>query len=398
MSGDDVLWRGEGVTPTPPEPLPARADLVIVGGGLVGVSVALSAARQGATPLLLERDTIASGASGRNDGQLLLEAAEFYSRLVESRGRAVARELLEFKCRSQRELESFLSDQGRLEEVEWIRRGSYFLASTDAEERELHASVDLLLEDGFPVAWHDASTVADRVGTDRFRGGLYAAEDALVQPYALTRALAEEARAAGADIREGTPVERLHGNRLVTPHGECEAEVVVLATNAWTGALLGRDDWIWPIRGQILSTDPVEPFLDVGCSTNFGYEYWRQAQDGRLVAGGFRWTDEEGERGTELGLHDAIQTRIEGFLRELYSPRFPELRVTSRWSGTMGFSIDGLPLVGPVPGRPTVWLAAGFTGYGMSIGYGVGECIAERLLQGETAYSDGPLSTSRLVP
>ncbi len=383
-----VLWE---------EDLPKQVAVAVVGGGIAGVSIAHALAGRGVDVALVERDTVASGASGKNDGQLLLEAAELYSRMSVSKGRAIARDVLRFKVESQDALERFLEGSGLVEEVEWLRRGSYFLASTPSEAHELEESARLLVEDGFAAEWHDARTACRRIDAAGFLGGLFAPGDALVNPLRLTRAIARVAAAKGARIIEQCEVLEVRDDALVTRRGRLGAEIIVLATNAWTGELLRQPGWIWPIRGQILATSPLPMFLDVGCSTNFGYEYWRQSKDGRLVAGGFRWTAEEEEKGTELRVHDAVQRRIEEYILALYRHRAPELRVEQRWCGIMGFSKDGLPFLGPIPGRPTVWLAGGFTGYGMSLGFGFGESIAESIVDGRTRYPQAPFATSRLV-
>ncbi len=377
--------------------LPRRAEVAVVGAGIAGCSIAYALARRGVRVSIVERETVAAGASGKNDGQLLLEAAEFYSRMTETLGRDRARAVLQFKVMSQDALAAFLAEKRLETEVEWSRRGCYFLASSPPEERELRASCRLLAEDGFGVEWHDAAEVRRRVGAGAFSGGLFVPNDALVNPLKLTRAIFDEALRAGATYTGSCPVREVRDGLLVTERGELAAEIIVLATNAWTGTLIGRRDLIWPIRGQILSTSPLPPFLEVGCSTNFGYEYWRQTRDGRIMAGGFRWTDEEREKGTDLALNDAIQKRIEEFVLTLYRERAAELCIEHRWCGIMGFSIDGLPLVGPLPGRPLVWLAGGFTGYGMSYGFGVGEAIAELITEGRTRFPIQPLATSRIA-
>ena len=86
-----VLWNeSPRAEHDPPAALPERTGVAVVGAGIVGSSIALALAGRGVDVTLVERDRVASGASGRNDGQLLLEAAEFYSRMVESRGRQAA--------------------------------------------------------------------------------------------------------------------------------------------------------------------------------------------------------------------------------------------------------------------------------------------------------------------
>jgi glycine/D-amino acid oxidase-like deaminating enzyme len=140
---------------------------------------------------------------------------------------------------------------------------------------------------------------------------------------------------------------------------------------------------VFSVRGQMLSTKTVPPLFK-GCMTaNHGYEYWRQTPDGRVVLGGFRWRSND----YELGVADEsttpdVQVAAEEFLHD----RFPDhdWQVEYRWGGVMGFSADGLPFIGPLPGHSDLMVAGGFTGYGMGFGTLAGEAAADLALYGRT--------------
>jgi glycine/D-amino acid oxidase-like deaminating enzyme len=110
-----------------------------------------------------------------------------------------------------------------------------------------------------------------------------------------------------------------------------------------------------------------------------------------VVLGGWRNLDTAGEVGTAEALHPVIQERMEAFLH-----RFPAMRgvpVTHRWSGTMGFSRDGLPIVGAVPGLPGAVGACGFTGHGFGFAWVCGEALAALVTEGRHPVAE--MFTSR---
>ena len=103
--------------------------------------------------------------------------------------------------------------------------------------------------------------------------------------------------------------------------------------------------------------------------------------------GGWRNLDQEGEVGFDHRLHEGIQGAMEAFLRGLH-PRLAAARIPHRWSGIMGFSQDSLPVVGPVPGRPRVLLAAGFTGHGFGFAAEAAHTAATLLVEGRAPDMD----------
>jgi glycine/D-amino acid oxidase-like deaminating enzyme len=199
------------------------------------------------------------------------------------------------------------------------------------------------------------------------------------------------ARISGAAIRTGFAVRALEPTgdrvRLVAEAGTVVAERVVVALNAYAGSLLPQlAGEIRPVRGQMLATAPGGRDLDGVWYVNEGYEYVRQLGDGTVVAGGCRWMAREIEVGAVETPTATVQGAIERFLAEAF-PRFAGRPVRRRWAGIMGFTADGLPRIGELPGLPGVLYAAGFNGHGMSLGFATGRYLARRTM-GET---DAPL-------
>jgi len=332
-----------------PGVLPDKVDVLVVGGGITGVSLLYHLARRRIQAVLVERHRIAAGASGRNAGFLLAGVASSYAEAVRIHGRSQAREIWALTG----ENHDLMIEAARGLEMGYRRRGSEILASDDDERRQLEESALLLNEDGFSARWDGSRLVNPRDGE--------------VDPVALVTALARQAR-AGA-IREGIEVTGLEARRndVVVRSGEvaCEAGLVILATNAYTPLLVPAVD-IRPKRAQMLATAPVHTTVaDLPTYSHFGYRYWRQLKTRELLIGGWRDT----ELAEEVGYVEETTRPIQGHLERAVEGLGARAEITHRWAGIMGFTETGLPLVGPLEGMPNVQVCAGFNGHGLGFAF-----------------------------
>ena len=126
---------------------------------------------------------------------------------------------------------------------------------------------------------------------------------------------------------------------------------------------------------------------------NYGYQYWRQTSGGRLVAGGWRDLDIPTEVGTEECLHDAIHGTLDAFCASIAGEN---VAIQYRWAGIMGFTPDALPLVGALSAQPGIYLAAGYSGHGVSMAFMCGARVALQAI-GQAAYLPPSLSPDRFV-
>ncbi|MCA9858772.1 MAG: FAD-binding oxidoreductase, partial [Thermomicrobiales bacterium] len=156
---------------------------------------------------------------------------------------------------------------------------------------------------------------------------------------------------------------------------------VVLATNSYTPLLLRQlpEGAIVPARGQILATEPVAPILPLAWGNNFDKEYGRQVPGGPIICGGFRRLDEQ----EGLGLYEERVTLpvISGIGKRLAGlfPALAGVRVVRCWAGIMGFTPDGLPLIGRTAIMQGLTIVAGFNGGGFSWGAINGNVVAGML-------------------
>jgi glycine/D-amino acid oxidase-like deaminating enzyme len=163
-----------------------------------------------------------------------------------------------------------------------------------------------------------------------------------------------------------------------TEHGRVRSRTLVLASNAYAARLCpGLGAILQPRRGQMLSTAPVPRVISTRpVYARWGYRYWRQLEDGRLVIGGWRDVDLDGE----TGFDDRPTTRIQEAIERGVAELVPEgVAIEHRWAGTMGFSRDGRPLVGWLDTQHHLAICAGYTGHGLGIATACTQDLAQVL-------------------
>lgn len=340
-----------------------ECDLAVVGAGIAGVGAALAAERRGRRVLVVERYDLAAGASSRNAGFLMRGAAENYAAASAQFGRDRAREL----WRWTEENLAMLRAEGIEALPAYQRVPSCLLALEREELEQLRASADLLREDGFAVRWADRGTDAAWSG-GRALGGLINPDDGACNPCHLMRHLAAKLKRPVLSGQEVCEIEAGPGAvTLRLTDGLVRAEHALFCTNACGPLLLPRlESLIEPNRGQMLAIDAGDLRLDCSYYANHGYEYFRQPSPGVIVIGGWRKRFADAERTLVDHVTGDVQGGLESFAERMFGRRG---RVTARWSGTMGFSKDGLPIIGPVEPSGRVWFCGGFTGHGMSMAF-----------------------------
>jgi glycine/D-amino acid oxidase-like deaminating enzyme len=308
---------------------------------------------------------------------VLTGTAQYYHDAIRLYGRDLAREVWNFSLHNREIAQGLSAELG----TPWDPCGSMLLALDDTEAEDLERTADALLDDGIAVKF---------MGNDPTKRGFAAAVvqpgDAGVHPARLTQALAQS---SGAELWEWSEVfgwERLADGRLEVKSRRVtvRCERMALCTNAYAPLMDAYfEGKVVPTRGQIFVTEPLgKTVLSQLCYGDYGYEYFRQLPDGRFLLGGWRHHFRDMEAGYEDKVTPEVQGGLEGFMVR-YFPEAVGAKITHRWSGTMGFSADGLPLVGSLPGEPNVYFAVGFTGHGMGFGLATAERLAAHMLFGQ---------------
>lgn len=379
--------------------LPAAAEVVIVGGGLLGVCCAYWLARRGRRPLLLERHSVAAGATGRNSGLVIPTTALPYQDAVRIYGRGIAQAVRQVALDGTALLARIIEEEG----ISCDHRpgGLIQLALTEHEAARYAEEIRCGQADGFEPSWLDRGELARHVATplgERILGGLFL-PGALTNSVALTDGIAVAARRSGAVIRTGWPVTAIHagqgGAQVVTPAGPVQAGAVIVAANAWTSELLPQlQNVITPVQGQMLATDPQPPIFAYGMAAPLtaGGEYWQQTPDGTILLGGCRTVAAAPAEPRRQHPQPEVHEALVGVLPQIF-PAMGPVKAVRGWAGAMAFTPDFLPVVDQLPGP--VWAIGGFCGHGMPFGAIIASLVADSIVTGIRASGLAPFSRDR---
>jgi glycine/D-amino acid oxidase-like deaminating enzyme len=364
-----------------------QTDIVVVGGGLVGLTAAasLAQARPSARVVVLEQGLMPDGASVRNAGFACFGSP---SELVEDsqhRPPDQIAELVALRVEGLRRLRELLGDAA----IGYQPTGGYdlllpghapvveTLADWNARLRPIFGTDAFVPLNDWPAAWpFDRSA---------FAGAVALPHEGLIDTGRLGASLLRRAALAGVRWVGGQTVERIErhadGFRLAVAGADgrpysWQASQVALCTNA-TAARLRPELDVTPGRGQVWLTEPLGLLNWTGAfHVDAGYTYFRPVGD-RLLIGGGRNLDFEGEATAEHGFNPIVDTWLGGLLRQTLLPH-QRVEVAARWSGIMGFTGSGLPIVREL--EPGLAAGVGLNGMGVALGSLVGEAVADLLL------------------
>jgi glycine/D-amino acid oxidase-like deaminating enzyme len=359
---DDGKWRGLATLTDPVE-----GDLCVIGLGGSGLTAIASAVDAGFSVVGIDAGPVAGGAAGRNGGLLLAGSARFYHRVAAQFGRERARALYRLTLHEIDRLLVALPDIAR-------RTGSLRIASSADELADCEQQFAMMRADGLDV--------------ERYEGpegnGLLIPSDAVFNPLARCRAVASECIERGALCFENTPALEISTGAVRTPRASISCKHVLVAVDGCLERLLpelrGR---VRTARLQMLGTAPTtEINVSRPVYARWGYEYWQQLDDGRLVLGGFRDTAMEDEWTWSTEPTHAIQHRLETFLREHLGVH---AAITHRWAASVGYTESGLPVLDEV--RPGVWAIGGYNGTGNVIGGLCARAAIELIASGSSSIA-----------
>jgi len=363
---------------------PGSCDIAIVGAGLMGLALAYFLRKKGCDRVIvLEKEYIGFGASGRNAGFLISGMAEPYCRLVVGMGHDPARLMMQATLENHDLIESAIRSLDI--KCDYSRAGSFHLATTEVERRELAESVELLRADGFGGTFVSPDNIGDRIRFGKYAGGYFNPSDGCLDPFAFVKGLA-----AGSSIYEGFEVEEIRrgagGVELAGKEKTIFSEMAVLTTNAYSPLIDPFfKDIIFPVRGQMLAAAPAatDPLGDSTYYANFGYDYFRKSSQGAILMGGLRNRYVDKEIGYDDETNPVLQSGLEEYVRRNFG--IDQYKIICRWSGIMGNTIDGLPLIGSLPHNGAVLATVGCNGHGFGLDMVIARDLAAALIDGKTS-------------
>jgi glycine/D-amino acid oxidase-like deaminating enzyme len=364
------------------EPLPGTADVVVVGGGVMGASIAFHLASRGAGDvLLLERDVVCSGPTRHSTAIVRLHYTQPLLVRMAAHGLRVYRAFAEIVGSS----------------AGFTRSGMLF--GVEPRDRDMLAgNVAVGQAEGVETHLVDHDTVAEIDGRVIAEDLVWCFEPGAghCDPYLVTAGFAHAAERTGATVAQGIRVTEVADGRVSTDAGDVEAGTVVVAAGPWTSPLLtplGYDLPIVPARAEVARFRLPDGFgtpPPAVADFSAAQLYFRPGEEGFLEVGsldprhGEQAVDpdelpEGAERATVRAYHEGLVRRLRGAAEGHFRGGF---------SGVYDVTPDWEPVIGRVPGTERVVVAAGFSGHGFKLAPAVGQSVAELVLDGAATSFD----------
>lgn len=352
-----------------------KADVVVVGGGIVGLAVAFELAGLGVGRVaVLERGQVGGGSTAKATGGIRTQFSTRANVYLAQRSRE----------RFVHWAEIYGGDPG-------FRQVGYLFVAADPARAELLRSSATRQKgwgvDVDVVTGQALQSLCPPMRAEDLICGTYTAEDGLADPGAAVNALAAACRRRGVVIDEGQAVRTLStaGDGRVTGveterNRRVAAETVVVCAGAWTAPLLaplGYPVPIEPHHRQVYRTAPLPDWpAQIPLTVDFDTGIYCHSDGGAVVFGG-------GDRDTPPGYDDTPRPGDVARLAEALMHRWPALvdaPVTHTWAGLREMTPDDHGIVGAVPGHPGLYIAAGFSGHGFMQAPAVGEWVAHMVV------------------
>jgi sarcosine oxidase subunit beta len=357
--------------------MPEKADVVIIGGGVMGCAIAYNLAREGLKPVVIEKSDIGGEASGANGGgvrqsarnlkemPLAIESIQIYGQLHEELGM----------------------------DLEYTREGNLRLCTSEEELETMRTSVENQKAADLELEMLDRKQVLDinpHIG-DKVLGASFCPTDGHVNPFLVTYAFFQKAKSLGARIFTHEEVKdiRLQKNKVsavITDKQTFETDLVVNAAGVAgrsVANMVGLDLPMRPVFSEAMITEPYPPLFKQMIGHAKGLFYGRQTVHGSFFWGGFVGTEQFIHREGKPLFH-FIAPAISNMVIDFF-PVLKDVNVIRTWSGLIAQMSDAIPVLGFTEEVPGFVFATGFSGHGFGLAPIIGRLMCELIMDCQTS-------------
>jgi len=354
------------------------ADICVIGAGYTGLSSALHLAQKGYKVIILEAETVAFGASGRNGGHVGIGQRADQAELEVEYGHQTANLLWDMGLEAVDTVKNLISTHNIDCDLKY---GNMHLAHKRRLCAGMKEEIDFLAD---RYNFHDLEYIPEErldeaVGSDGFYGAVWDKASCHLHPLNYALGLADAAIKAGVTIYEHSRVTSYGGSPLVisTATGQVTASEIILACNGYIEKLEPKiNGYIMPINNFVLATEPLTddmarsiiPKDTSMADSRFVINYWKLSGDNRLIFGG-------GENYRRKFPRD-IKGFVGKYMRQIY-PQLADTKIDYGWGGTLAITMNRQPHFGRV--QDNIWYLQGYSGHGVPTATFAGKLIAEAI-------------------
>lgn len=353
--------------------------VVVIGGGIIGCSVAYHLAKFGETDVaVFEKDFISSGSTGRCAGGIRQQWSSPHNVILAMRSVSLFEKL----------------SGETATDIEYKQGGYLVLSYSEDEAREFEKNVRMQRELGLDVEILTPKQIKERypyLNTEGVKLATFCQKDGHANPHLANFAYARAARKMGVHLFTHTKVVGIEFHRssfiIHTNRGTVKTRFVVNAAGSYSrdvGKMVNIDLPTESYRHQIMVTEAVRNFLDPMVISFSGNFYIRQSKHGQFIMG-------QGDADEKPGINYDVTFKFEkDMVKKMMNifPPFGNLRIIRHWSGHYNMSPDAQPIIGQSSAVPGFYYAVGFSGHGFMLAPAVGEAIAQMMLHGKSIHVD----------
>lgn len=353
--------------------------VAIIGGGIVGCSIAYHLAKFGENDVVVfEKDYLSSGSTGRCAGGIRQQWSSPHNVLLAMRSVSLFEKL----------------SQETGVDIEYKQGGYLVLSYDDQEAAQFEKNVQMQRELGLDVEILTPKDVKQRypyIDVSGVKMATFCQKDGHANPHLANFAYARAAQKLGVHIMTHTQVMAVevlpNGFEIFTNRGKIGAKILINAAGPHSreiGNMVGVDLPTESYRHQIMVTEAVKNFFNPMAISFSGNFYMRQTKHGQFIMG-------QGDPDEKPGINNNVTYRFEREMAEKMCAIFPflsKLRIVRHWSGHYNMSPDAQPIIGESTSVPNFYYAIGFSGHGFMLAPAVGEALAQMIIYGRTLHVD----------
>jgi len=358
-------------------------DIAVIGAGIAGLSIAywLEKADPSLRIVIIDKNFIGAGASGRNGGFVTCGSSEHFDKLTNQFGLKKAHEIWQFSEENRELMQSEIL-QGDFASVDFKQSGSCTVAPNPEAWTRYQGIFARMQDCGIDVEMVDEKTLFKDYGVKNFLGGIQYKLDGYIHPMKLLKKLCGKLKRTSYYLGEeiSSISESTAHVQIKFPYHAISAGKIFYALNGFAPRLLPElAKWIKPQRGQAILTEPLPAFVKGPCYLTKHLCYFRQLPTGELLVGGFRNMDLEAENTDIEIVTDKIQNALSDFTHTYFN-NTEKIQIQFRWSGVMGFAPDNQMMVGKLPTRENSYFMAGCASHGMGLSFNTARVLVDTLL------------------
>lgn len=398
MPQDQVFWY---LNP-PPQPQQLRQDIktnvVIIGGGMAGITAAMSFRKKGCSVVLIEKYYCGAGASGKSSGFITPNSELGLDYFVEKYGSQKAHELWEFVSDGVRLIKQNIKEFNL--DCDYQQQDILVVGTSSGGLKEIQQEHQARQQLNYPTTLYNQSELSKVIGSSRYYGGISYGGSFGIHTYAYLQQMKNILREMGVAIHEETPALSLTPHTVTTPHATISADYTVVCTDRWLPELGILKDDIYHAQTFLMVSNPLsdkqlqqlfpqQPYMV--WDTEMIYNYYRLTGDNRLLLGG----------GSLLTTYDKQpRYNAEKIYRKLityFTNKFPHLSLdfAYQWPGFIGITKDIMPCAGRDPQSSNLYYIGGATGLPWAAT--LGNYSADNLIDNRTDF-DNYFALTRSFP